>query len=160
MTEHDVSKAEKAETARSRQLAPGHAFEAIEWREVASEETQLTMEMDVTPRVVNSAGALQGGLLATLVDMVAGSLLMRIGGPEGRYVTSELHLNFLAPARRGPVHATASVLRRGRRSAVVRVEVYDRSEGDRHVASATLTFAALAEITPSGKSEGLEPGHG
>ena len=52
----------------------------------------LTMEMEVTPRVVNGAGVLHGGLLATLVDMAAGSLLMRDVEPGRRFTTSDMHV--------------------------------------------------------------------
>jgi uncharacterized protein (TIGR00369 family) len=99
------------------------------------------MEMEVTPQVVNSSGALQGGLLATLVDMVAGSALLRGDHAYERTATSELQVSYLDGARIGPVVATAHVLRRGRRRAVVRVEVRDRGADDLHVATALLTFA-------------------
>ena len=54
-------------------LAPGHAFEAFEMRTVEVTGTDCAMEMEVTPQVVNGSGVLQGGLLATLIDMVAGT---------------------------------------------------------------------------------------
>lgn len=123
-------------------LPEGHAFEAFEWRPVEADGADGAIEMEVTPRVVNSSGALQGGLLATLCDMVAGTALLQGDHAYERTATSELHVSFLEGARRGPVRATARVLRRGRRSAVVRVDVTDRGADDRLVAVATLTFAA------------------
>lgn len=99
------------------------------------------MEMDVTPRVVNSSGALQGGLLATLIDSAGGMALMQGDYTGPRPVTSELQVSFLAGARVGPVRAVAHVLRRGRRSAVVRVDVRDVGADDLHVATATLRFS-------------------
>lgn len=128
------------------QLPPGHALAALEWREVATNGTDLTIEMSVTPRILNSADVVQGGLLATLADIVGGFLLMRTVEPGLRYTTSDLHVTFLAPARHGPVRATATLLRRGRRSAVVRVEISDEGDDGRHVASATLTFATLPQL--------------
>ena len=122
-------------------LAGGHAFDSFDWRHVEVEGADWAMEMEVTPRVVNSSGALQGGLLATLIDMVAGTSLLRGGSAYGRSATSELQVSFLAGARVGPVRATAHVLRRGGRSAVVRVDVHDLGADDLHVATATLTFS-------------------
>jgi uncharacterized protein (TIGR00369 family) len=122
-------------------LVPGHAFDAFEIRTVEVAGTDWAMEMEVTPRVVNGSGVLQGGLLATLIDMVAGTALLRGEEPYLRGATSELQISFLAGARVGPVLATARVLRRGQRSAVVRVEVCDAGADDLHVATATLTFA-------------------
>ncbi len=110
-------------------------------RTVVVEGADWAMEMEVTPQVVNGSGALQGGLLATLVDMVAGSALLRGEQAYERTATSELQVSYLDGARIGPVVATAHVLRRGRRRAVVRVEVHDRGADDLHVAAALLTFA-------------------
>jgi uncharacterized protein (TIGR00369 family) len=124
-----------------KELAVGHAFEAFSWRDITVEGADWAMEMDVTPRVMNSSGVLQGGLLATLIDMVAGVSIMRGEDAYVRNATSEMQISFLAGARVGPVHAVAHILRRGRRSAVVRVDVHDVGADNLYVAAATLTFA-------------------
>lgn len=135
--------------AARRALVDGHAFDAFEWRPVEVPGTDGAIDMEITPRVVNSSGALQGGLLATLCDMVAGTALLAGDSPYRRSATSELHISFLEGARNGPVRATAHILRRGRRSAVVRVDVVDRGAADRLVAVATLTFAVRG-VTEAG----------
>ena len=138
----------------ARLLAPGHAFEAFDWRPVTQEGADWVMEMEITPRVVNSSGALQGGLLATLIDSVAGMSLMPgvmqgdVPGP--RPVTSEMQVSFLAAARVGPVRAAAHILHRGRRSAVVRVDVRDVGADDLHVAVGTLRFALAGRYAGAG----------
>jgi uncharacterized protein (TIGR00369 family) len=129
-------------------LPAGHAFEAFDLRVVEVEGADWAMELDVTPKVINSSGVLQGGLMATLVDMVAGIALLRGEAPYQRGSTSELQISYLDGARVGPVLARAHVLRRGRRSAVVRVEVHDRGADDLHVATATLTFAVSGGVEP------------
>ena len=73
------------------------------------EGADLALEMEVTPFVVNSSGALQGGLMATLADMVAGSVLVKGDGAYQSAFTSELHISYLAGARVGPVRASAHV---------------------------------------------------
>jgi uncharacterized protein (TIGR00369 family) len=128
-------------TPPERVLTPGHAFEAFEWRVVTEEGTDWVMEMEITPRVVNSSGALQGGLLATLIDSVAGMSLLQEDLTGPRSVTSEMQVSFLAGARVGPVRAVAHVLHRGRRSAVVRVDVHDIGADNLYVATGTLRFA-------------------
>jgi uncharacterized protein (TIGR00369 family) len=131
-----------------RVLAEGHAFDAFDWREVEVEGADLALEMEVTPLVVNSSGALQGGLMATLADMVAGSALVNGTSAYQSAFTSELHISYLAGARVGPVRAAAYILRRGKRTAVARVEMVDRGADDLPVATCTLTFSvrrALAE---------------
>ena len=122
-------------------LVPGHAFDAFDWQIVEVEGADWAMEMEVTPRVVNSSGVLQGGLMATMVDLVAGTALLRGPEPYQSSSTTELQMSFLEPARVGPVRAVAHVLRRGKRSAVVRVDVVDLGAGERLVATCTLTFS-------------------
>jgi uncharacterized protein (TIGR00369 family) len=130
-------------------LTPGHAFEAFDLRTVEVPGADWAMEMEVTPLVVNSSGVLQGGLLTTLVDLVAGTAIWRAGPTPLKGSTTELNVSFLAPARVGPVRATAHVLRWGKRSVVIRVDVHDRGADDLYVATATLTFAVRpAEGTP------------
>jgi uncharacterized protein (TIGR00369 family) len=136
-------------TPSERLLAPGHAFDAFDWRVVTEGGADWVMEMEITPRVVNSSGALQGGLLATLIDSVAGMSLMHgdLTGP--RPLTSEMQVSFLAGARVGPVRATAHILHRGRRSAVVRVDVRDVGADDLHVAAGVLRFSLTGRDAPS-----------
>jgi len=122
--------------------APPHAFDAFDWQAVEVEGADWAMDMEVTPSVINGNGVLQGGLLATLADVVAGTALLRGDGPYERTATSELHISYLEGVRTGPVRAIATVLRRGRRSAVVRVDMYDRGVDGRLAATATVTFAA------------------
>jgi uncharacterized protein (TIGR00369 family) len=131
-------------------MPSGHAFEAFVWRDIAVEGSDWAVEMDVTPQVMNGAGALQGGLLATLIDMVAGISLVRGENAYVRTATSEMQISFLAGARVGPVHAVAHVLRRGRRMAVVRVDVHDVGAANLHVAAATVTFAGKIREDVSG----------
>jgi uncharacterized protein (TIGR00369 family) len=125
-------------------LAPGHAFEAFEWRIIAEEGADWVMEMEITPRVVNTLGALQGGLLATLIDSVGGMALLDGGLTGPRHVTSELQVSFLAAAKVGPVRAVAHILHRGGKSAVVRVDVRDVGADDLFVATGTLRFALMS----------------
>ncbi len=42
------------------ELAAGHAFESFSWRDVVVDGADWAMEMEVTPRVVNSSGVLPG----------------------------------------------------------------------------------------------------
>lgn len=124
------------------QLDPGHALAAFEWDVIDVEGADWATEMEVTPKVINSSGALQGGLLATLIDMVAGTALLRGENAYKQTATSEMHVSYLEGARVGPVRALATIVRRGGRSAVVRVDVYDHGADDLHVATSMLTFAA------------------
>ena len=89
--------------------------------------------------------------------MVAGVSLLRGDKAYLRNATSEMQVSFLAGARVGPVRAVAHILRRGTRSAVVRVDVHDVGADDLHVATATLDLLGpIAATTPaSGLSSAL-----
>ncbi len=72
-------------------------------------------EVDLVPYVLQSTGALQGGVLALLAELAAESL-------TGRLVT-DLHVRYLRALRVGPARATAQ--RFGRYAALVEVRDAD-----------------------------------
>jgi uncharacterized protein (TIGR00369 family) len=107
----------------------------------------LAMAMPVNERVVNTRGALQGGLIATLADVCAGrAAFIRVGDGIG-VPTSDLHLRFLEPVLTGPAVAVARVLRHGRTAIVMQVDVYDSGRDDVLAATATLSFTIVAPRT-------------
>ena len=125
---------------------PEHFFAQLGLRDVAVDGVDLAMELDNKPDRTNARGALQGGLIATLVDIVAGRLAVR-GLPSAESVaTSDLTIHYLAPVVEGPARAQAKVLRRGKRSVVLQVEVYDVG-ADRLAAVSTIAFAVLQPRT-------------
>jgi uncharacterized protein (TIGR00369 family) len=119
-----------------------HLFAQLDMRDVVVAGVDLAMEMPTAPNLTNARGALQGGLIATLIDVVAGRLALQ-GMPSLESVaTSDLSVHYLAPVVVGPARAEARVLRRGRRSVVISVEVYDVG-ADRLAAVSTIAFAVL-----------------
>ena len=121
---------------------PEHLFAQLGMRDVVVEGTDLAMEMPTAPNLTNARGALQGGLIATLVDIVAGRAALQ-GLPSRESVaTSDLTVHYLAPVLVGPARAEARVLRRGSRTVVVSVEVHDAG-ADRLAAVSTIAFSVL-----------------
>ena len=102
---------------------------------------RLVIEMDNRPDLVNIRGAIQGGLVATLIDIAAGRLAGDVAGCD--VTTADMNVHFLAPIVDGPARAEATVVRAGRRLIVTAVDVFDAGR-DRLAARATLTFAVLA----------------
>ena len=111
----------------------------------------LAMALPVHPRVTNPRGGLQGGLLATLVDVTAGRAALALAGPGHGVPTSDMHLRFLSPVTDGPAVAVAKVIRRGRNQIVLQVDVHD--EG-RDVLAATATIAFTIVTSRPGQDEG------
>ncbi|MFC8530008.1 PaaI family thioesterase [Nocardia sp. NPDC057227] len=97
-------------------------------------------ELPVAPHVVNLSGGLQGGLLATLVDVAAGSAALA-GRPAGTgVVTSDLNIRYLRAVTAGTARAYTRIVHSGRRSTVVEVEVRVLP-GDALAVLATSSFA-------------------
>jgi uncharacterized protein (TIGR00369 family) len=103
---------------------------------------RLVIEIDNRPDLANIRGALQGGLVATLIDIAAGRLAGNIVGKNQNVTTADMNVHFLAPIVTGPARAEATVVRAGRRLIVMAVDVFDAGR-DRLAARATLTFAVL-----------------
>ena len=96
-------------------------------------------EVDVRPDLVNNAGMLQGGIVATVIDCAAGMAASRATGSMKTF-TADMNVHFLAAGRVGPVRAIGSVLRKGATSVVTEVRVYDVGADNRLMSVATLTF--------------------
>lgn len=122
-----------------------HLFTSLGMVDVEVDGADLAIEMPVTPRLANSRGTLQGGLIATLIDVVAGRLA--VGGADAGHssATADMSIHFLAAIVDGPARAEGRVLRRGRRSVVVHVDVRDLAT-DRLAAVSTVSFTVLAPL--------------
>jgi uncharacterized protein (TIGR00369 family) len=118
-----------------------HLFADFGFHDVEA-DCDLAMEMPLTPRVSNTRGALQGGLIATLVDVVAGRAAVQALPPGYGAATSDMNLHYLSGVTVGPARAEARVLRTGKRMVVVQVDVYDVGR-DVLSTTATTTFVAM-----------------
>lgn len=120
-------------------------------RLVARDAAQAIVAMPMRPELLQEAGLVQGGLLASLADAAAVWLLWP-GLPADRTMTGiDCNVQFLRGARpeNGELLATAVLLRAGRTIAVVDSVV---SQAGRTVARGTFTFlqqARQAAIEPS-----------
>ncbi len=111
-------------------LAEGrHVLSGLRMREAEVEGADLAVELELDETVTNPTGALQGGLVATLADIVGGRMAMVGLNEDCIVVTSDLTVHYLGPVQRGPAHAVGHVLRRGRRAVVTRVDIYDGRNG-------------------------------
>lgn len=120
----------------------GHLLGQMGFRDVLESDERLIVEMDNRPDLTNTRGAIQGGLVATLIDIAAGRLAGRHVGPDQDVTTADMNVHFLAPVVVGPARAEATIVRAGRRMIVVAVDVSDIGR-DRLAARSTLSFAVL-----------------
>jgi uncharacterized protein (TIGR00369 family) len=125
-----------------------HLLQQMNMRDVDHPDADLAIEMDIHDRVTNPRGALQGGLLATLVDVVAGRAVVD-DSPRETVATADMTIHYLRGVTVGPARATAKVIRRGRTLAVVSVEVTDAGS-DSLCALGTVAFS----ISPPRPTDG------
>jgi len=123
-------------------VTPGHLLGQLGMRDVVESDERLIIEMDNRPDLTNIRGALQGGLVTTLIDIAAGRLAERHVGPDQSVTTADLNVHFLAPVVVGPARAEATIVRAGKRLIVTAVDVIDVGR-DRLAARSTLSFAVL-----------------
>src|ERR1700758_414889 len=110
---------------------------------------EFAMTMPVSPHVVNTSGALQGGLIATLVDGAGGQFGLDYLQPGTTMTTADLNIRYLRPIRQGTAYAVPRMLRNGRRALVMQVDVYGNGDGGEELlATATVNFAVINGATP------------
>lgn len=126
---------------------PEHLFAQLPFYDVVDADDSVVVELHNRPDLTNLRGALQGGLVATLIDIAAGRLAVKYAGDGGGAGTADMSIHFLAPIVDGPPRATATLVRAGKRMIVVGVDVFDVGR-NRLAARATLSFAILAPRNP------------
>ena len=95
-----------------------------------------TAEIAVDPYLQNTLGALQGGVVAILMESAAERLATSI--LAGIVRTRGLELQYLKLGRKGPIFARARVLARTPAGLVARVELFDRGDADALLTVATV----------------------
>ncbi|KQL45609.1 PaaI family thioesterase [Brevibacillus choshinensis] len=105
------------------------------------DERTYRFEIPLTVFMHNSGGAVHGGILATLIDSVMGSLINRSLPPEEYAVTTELKINYLRPGKGEKLRAEATFLHRGQTLVVMEGSVYD--DRNKRIAHGTGTFIVL-----------------
>jgi acyl-CoA thioesterase len=121
----------------------------LHYTERAPGRTSCTIDVDESHH--NPGRVAHGGLVFTLADSAMGAAVHTLLEPELRCVTAEIKLNYIAPVIRGRVTATATVINKRRRLAVVTAEVHD--EAGELVGLAQGTFAIIKGPRPT-TSEG------
>src|SRR5665213_2470263 len=126
-----------------------HLFQQLGTRDLPSSPDHLVIEMDIRPEFANVRGALQGGLIAVLIDVCAGRLAYLSCDHENGFstATSDLSIHYLSPVAVGPARAEARVLRQGLSTIVLQVEVTDVGRDNKLAAISTIAFTVVAPRT-------------
>jgi uncharacterized protein (TIGR00369 family) len=104
---------------------------------VDTEVGSLEAAFTATDQFMNSFGIVQGGFLAAMLDGVLGLALVVTLGPGQVAPTTDLHVQFLRPAKAGPLVGRGRIVRRGREVAFLAGELMDENGTVVAVATAT-----------------------
>jgi uncharacterized protein (TIGR00369 family) len=103
----------------------------------------IEVAFSATDQFLNPAGVIQGGFLAAMLDDTMGPALVATLGPGQFAPTSDLHVQFLRPARPGRLIGRGRVVRRGRDVAFLTGELADASGELVAVATATAQIRSM-----------------
>ena len=126
-----------------------HAFNELVGLKLArAHRDGITLECQIRPELMNSAGAVHGGVTATIADAAVGCALQHHFGGTRRFTTVELKVNYFRPVTGGRLRARSRLVRVGSRICVGQVDLSD--EHRRSVGIAIVTYMLLD--APTGAS--------
>lgn len=99
------------------------------------------VEIDNHDYVRNSFGTLNGGMVATLIEVAAEHAARARCGSD--LVSADLAVHYVGQSGPGPLRTRTRVVRAGREHAVCRVELVDAGAGDRLLSIGTVTAARI-----------------
>ncbi|HYK18858.1 MAG TPA: PaaI family thioesterase [Bryobacteraceae bacterium] len=102
----------------------------------------VTIEVEIRGELLNSAGAVHGGVLASMADTASGIALHHHFGGRRPITTTDLKINYLRPITQGKVVARSHLVCVGKTLGVGRVEL---SDSQRNLAAiAIVTYMILS----------------
>jgi uncharacterized protein (TIGR00369 family) len=137
--------------------APPPAGELLGWRleSVDPDRGTIAVSFDASDRFLNPFGAVQGGLLAAMLDDTLGPALVATLGPGQFAPTTDLHVQFLCPGSPGRLRGRGRVVRRGRSVAFLAGELLDGT--GTIVATATATAQIRSTDQPGDPGSAASP---
>ena len=125
--------------------------ELLGWRllDARPEEGWIKLAFDGKPEFCNPAGFIQGGMLSAMLDDTMGPAVLVMS--EGRLYTTTISMtvNFLSPAKPGPIIAEARVTQLGKTVAFVEAKLM--TEDGTVLATATASERLLEAARVVGK---------
>ena len=129
---------------------PPPAAGVLGWELVSVDPDAGTIEVAfaASEQFLNPIGVIQGGFLAAMLDDTLGPALVATLGPGEFAPTTDLHVQFLRPARPGRLIGRGRIVRRGKDVGFLAGELVD--ESGTVVATATATAQIRVERASGG----------
>src|SRR5450759_1506556 len=138
----------KRSATKTRAFLARHGFnQMIGFELVRVHRDGLTIQCRVRSELLNRAGAVHGGVTATLVDAAVGSALHHHFGGTRSFTTVELKVNYFRPVTEGRLLARSRLVRIGSKICVGQVDLSD--ERRRRVGLAIVTYMLLDQVNPT-----------
>jgi uncharacterized protein (TIGR00369 family) len=109
-------------------------------QDMQAEDGRASLSLEAGDRHLNPAGAVHGGVLASMVDMAMGHAVRSSTGESDVPTTSQLTLTYLRPGTPGRITVHAAVSKQGDHLTVCQADVEQDGKGLVH---ALATFAVL-----------------
>jgi uncharacterized protein (TIGR00369 family) len=109
----DAGRADLGCDRGARRAAAGGDAARLGARAVDPDAGTIEVAFRAREKFLNPSGAIQGGFLAAMLDDTLGPALVATLGPGEWAPTTDLHVQFLAPARPGRLIGHGRVVRRG-----------------------------------------------
>jgi uncharacterized protein (TIGR00369 family) len=125
-----------------RQTSEGMPFnKLLGIRIVRRHSDGVTIQCKIRQELLNSAGVVHGGVLASMADTAMGIALHNHFGGRRPITTTDLKINYLRPIPQGKAVARSYLVRVGKTLGVGRVELFD---SERNLAAvAIVTYMIL-----------------
>lgn len=125
---------------------PDHILSDLRFSIELLDKNTAVVKAPIQPEFLSDRGSMHVGIIATLIDILGGTLSFRAVYPDWA-ATSNLLVYTSAPATSGTLSAHAAVLRAGSTTIVIQVNIYIEIPGSEQpgktIGSATLTFSRL-----------------
>jgi uncharacterized protein (TIGR00369 family) len=105
----------------------------------------VTVECPLSKRLMNGAGVVHGGVIATIADEAAWHALVHAYKARRTMTTTELKVNYLRPIAGDKITARAYVLRAGKTLGVTRIDLFD---GQKRLSAVALVTYMLLDTRP------------
>jgi len=132
-------------------LPPATVTLGWELVEVDPDRGTIEVAFIATEAFLNPVGVIQGGFLAAMLDETLGPALVAGLGPGEFAPTTDLHVQFLLPARPGRLVGRGRVVRRGRDVGFLAGELVDADGAVVAVATATVQIRTRMLRDPPAK---------
>ena len=113
------------------------------FRVVQAEKGRIVIEMPTRKQMLNSVGAVQGGMVTTIADASMGMAAVTLLDDSHTAATIELKINFIRAPGLAKLTATGKIVHQGRKLMMAEADVVN--EDGKLVAKATSTLMVLEE---------------